>query len=178
MRAGRQRGLTLVELLVALAVLALLASLSYRGIASLVEGETRVRAEAARWQALARVVEQMQRDLSLAIEPPALDAHGTLVVRRRSDADPASGDVRPRNVAFRVDGERLQYLRWSRATGALPEAAAVLENVRSLEWHVLRDDGKQTALAPNTGVPPAARALETRLTFSSGEQVRRIFLLP
>ena len=38
----RQRGFTLVEILVALALLALVAVLAYRGTASLVDGETRL----------------------------------------------------------------------------------------------------------------------------------------
>ena len=177
MRAA-QRGLTLVELLAALAVLAVLAALGVRGIVSLVQAEGRLRAETTQWQAVARVVEQMQRDLSLALESPVAEPHGTLVIRRRSDADATSGDTRPRTVAYRVDGAGLQYLRWSLPAGAAPETSPALENVRSLEWRVLRNDGEWTALAPTAGGPLAARAVEARLTLTSGEQVRRVFLLP
>lgn len=175
---GAQRGLTLVELLAALAVLAVLAALSVRGISSLVQAEGRLRAETTDWHAVSRVLEQMQRDLSLALEAPSAEPQGTLVIRRRSDADAASGDVRPRTVAFRVDGGGLQYLRWTPSGGASPETSPALENVRSVEWRVLRNDGEWIALAPSLAAPLATRAVEARLTLRGGEQVRRVFLLP
>ncbi|HWA37957.1 MAG TPA: type II secretion system protein GspJ [Burkholderiales bacterium] len=176
-RRSGQRGLTLVELLAALAVLAVLATLSVRGITALVATETRARAEVAQWQALARLAEQMQHDFSLALGTPVLDAQGALLVRRRSDADRASDDSRPRNVAFRLQGERLEYLRWSRAGGSIPETSVVLEKVRSLEWRALGEDGVWRPLEASKDAPPAPRAMEARLTFAGGAQVNRVFAL-
>jgi prepilin-type N-terminal cleavage/methylation domain-containing protein len=173
-----QRGLTLVELLAALAVLAVLAALSVRGVGSLVHSEMQTRAEHVQWHAVGRVAQQMQRDFSLALEAPVLDAQNGLLVRRRSDADRAGNDIRPRNVAFRLQGERLEYLTWPGAAGAAPEIAVALENVRSLEWRVFGEDGAWTSLQALTPAPADARAMEARLTFAGGEQVSRIFVLP
>lgn len=175
-RRSTQRGLTLVELLAALAVLAVLAVLSVRGVESLVRSEMQTRADVVQWHAVGRVVHQMQRDFSLALEPPLLDAQNGLLVRRRSDADPGSNDIRPRSVAFRLRGERLEYLTWAGASGAAPEIAVALENMRSLEWRVLGQNGTWRSLQM-TASPTDARAVEARLTFSSGEQVSRMFVL-
>jgi prepilin-type N-terminal cleavage/methylation domain-containing protein len=177
MRCSGQRGLTLIELLAALAVLAVVAALSARGFAPLVQAETRMRSEVAQWQAMGRVVEQMQHDFSLALEPPVLDPRDGLRVRRRSDADRTSDDSRPRSVAFRLQGDRLEYLRWSRANGDTPEISIVLEEVRSLEWRVLSEDGAWRALLASTATQHAPRAIEARLTFNGGEQVSRVFVV-
>jgi prepilin-type N-terminal cleavage/methylation domain-containing protein len=177
-RGSTQRGLTLVELLAALAVLAVLAALGVRGVGSLVHSEMQTRAQNVQWHAVGRVAQQMQRDFSLALEAPVLDAQNGLLVRRRSDADLAGNDIRPRNVAFRLQGERLEYLTWAGTGGTAPEIAVALENVRSLEWRVLGEDGAWKSLAASTPAPADARAMEARLTFAGGEQVSRIFVLP
>ena len=52
MNRARVRGFTLIEVLVALAVLAVFATFAWRATASLVEGEARLASEARRWQTL------------------------------------------------------------------------------------------------------------------------------
>jgi len=72
MRRGA-RGFTLVEVLVALAILAITAALAYRGTAALVDGEVRLTAEAARWRTLDAVFARLEADLRQA-QPRAVRA--------------------------------------------------------------------------------------------------------
>ena len=60
------RGFTLVEVLVALAILAIVAALAYRGTSALVDGEARLAAEATRWRTLDAVFTRIESDLRQA----------------------------------------------------------------------------------------------------------------
>ena len=61
------RGFTLVEILVALAVLAVLATFAWRATASLVDGEARLTGEAKRWQALDALFARIEGDVAAAL---------------------------------------------------------------------------------------------------------------
>ena len=50
--ARARRGFTLVEILIALAIMAVIATLGYRALATLTDSEVRLSAEAARWRTL------------------------------------------------------------------------------------------------------------------------------
>ncbi len=73
---GRARGFTLVELLVAMAVLAVLATVSFRGLGSILETDQHVQSETRRWNEVAIVVANIGRDLSLAVARPVRDDAG------------------------------------------------------------------------------------------------------
>jgi len=65
-----QQGLTLLELLVAIALLALIASLSWRGLSELQHASTRLNDEARRWQDLAALFQRLDSDLQqVALRP-------------------------------------------------------------------------------------------------------------
>lgn len=179
MRRLPSLGFTLLELLVAVAVLAVLALLSFRGLSSLIDAQARVRIEAERWASVARFTEQVGRDLSLALEAPTFEG-ATLLVKRRSEADAASADVAPRRVAFRVQNERLEYLSWPAegATAAQATVMPILEDVSALEWRTLDAAGDwRPALPARADATVFARAVEARLTLRGGERISRLFVL-
>src|SRR5262249_24651637 len=64
---SRLRGITLLELLVALAILALLSLLGYRAISALAESEVRLADETRRWRTLDALFVRLESDLREAI---------------------------------------------------------------------------------------------------------------
>ena len=160
----RARGFSLLELLVALGVLALLAAMGWRGLGSVLDAQAAVQAEARHWDDVQRVMQQMGRDLSLAIEPPRHEPSGELVIVRLGEED-AGG---PRRVNYRVREGVLEY-----------DAQPVLENVAALEFRSLGPDGQWRPLLRDPRQPQAAaRALSAELVLAGGERVWRVFPLP
>lgn len=111
----RHRGFTLVELLVAIGVLALMAGLSWRGIDGLVRTQAALQQRADQVLRLQAGLGQWAADLDSLVQLPntqALDWDGrALRITRRSSTEPGSGLL---VVAWthRQDGGSGQWLRW------------------------------------------------------------------
>jgi general secretion pathway protein J len=161
---GQARGFSLLELLVALGVLALLATMGWRGLGSVLEAQVSVQAEARRWEDAQRVMQQMGRDLSLALERPRQEPSGELVILRLGEED-AGG---PRRVSYRLREGMLEY-----------DGKPVLESVTGLELRALGSDGQWRPLRrdPREPVVPA-RALLAEIALAGGERIWRVFPLP
>ena len=67
----RCRAFTLIEVLLALAILAVIAVLGYRAVAALSDSQTRLSAEANRWQTLDRFFARLEGDFRQAMPRPA-----------------------------------------------------------------------------------------------------------
>ncbi len=133
MNRPHPRGFTLVEMLVALAILAILGVLSWRGVEGLVHARGRIDAETRDTERVVRTLEQMRVDLErrvpdvlfgggdvrgdrlpMAVEL-AIDARGRsglAVLRSRADVPGAE------RVTYAVDGNVLARLATPAATGS------------------------------------------------------------
>jgi len=192
------RGFSLIELLVALAVLAVLAAVSFRGLNSVLEAEAHVQSETRRWNDVAVVVAQMGRDLSLAIARPVRDeagraraalivgnlqneTQGQLMVTRLGDDNSASSQGDLRRVGYRLRAGVLEYMVWPAADAApdtTPSVNPVLENVTDLRLRALGPDGSWTLVWPaDQQVIALPRAVEAQIVFAGGGRITRIFPL-
>jgi len=135
-RPKQQSGFTLVELLVALMVMALLALMSWRGLDGMARATEQTRQRADALMALQTGLAQWGADLDAMVEPPpaaqtpgaaggpgALDWNG--LVLRITRADAAGADAGLRVVAWSrrdVQGTS-QWLRWQ--SGVVRDRAAL-----------------------------------------------------
>jgi general secretion pathway protein J len=195
---AEQCGFTLVELLVAMAVLAVLASVSFRGLSSILDAEAHVQSETRRWNDVAVAIAHMSRDLSLAVPRTVRDnaghvraaiiigsapdgTQGQLQVTRLGDGDGASSQGDLRRIEYRLRAGTLEYLVWPApdlAPGAAPSVSPVLENVAGLELRALGQDGTWSSAWPaGQQANTLPRALEARIELASGERITRLFPL-
>ena len=197
MRAAAH-GFTLVELLVAMAILALLASVSFRGLSSILEAEAHVQSETRRWNDVAVVIAQFGRDLSLAvprpvrgssgevlaamvISGPSDETRGQIVVTRLGDSDSASSQSGLRRIGYRLRAGVLEYLSWpaaDSAPAAMPSVNPVLENVADLQLRALDQNGIWSVVwpaGPQANALP--RAVEAQIVLAGGARITRIFPL-
>jgi len=188
-------GFTLLELLVALSILALLSVLGYRAVASLAESEVRLSAETARWRSLDQFFMRLEADLRQA-QPRAarvgggiesawqggLDLDGNAELRfSRSGPEfalePGSAGQR---LGFRLRNGALEVLYWPYldvAAGSAPAPYALVDGIGRFRVDYLDSRGAWRERWPVEGEPPLPRALRVGLTLAAGETVERWLVL-
>ena len=146
-RSSHPAGLTLIELLVALALLSVLALLSWRTLDGMTRAQQITQEHADRWRGWQTALAQWDTDLDSALETdrlPALDFDGRVLRITRSDTDQGSG--------LRVVGWGLQTdpasgaLRWARWMSQPLRNAGELEQAwqQAAQW--ARNPGAQDRL--------------------------------
>jgi general secretion pathway protein J len=192
---GTARGFTLLELLIALAILAMLSVLGYRATASLADSEVRLTAETARWRALDALFVRLEADLRKAqprgartaagLEPAwlgAVDAEGNSDLRF-SRAGPEftfeAGSAGQR-LGYRLRNSAVEVLYWPYldiAPGSLPAAYALADGITRFRVEYLDSRGATHERWPVAGEPALPRAVRVTLTLAGGETVERWLVL-
>ena len=76
------RGFTLIELMAALLILALLAMMSYRGLGAVQEARAHVEQETSKWRRIASFCARFEKDAQLAAPRPVRSESGEAQRRR------------------------------------------------------------------------------------------------
>ncbi|MEO7500915.1 MAG: type II secretion system minor pseudopilin GspJ [Casimicrobiaceae bacterium] len=145
------RGFTLIEILVALSILAVVALLAYRATAAMTDGEARLSAESEHWRTLDRFFARIEADMRQAVprgsrhggavEPAwwaqAADSVGnTVLVFTRAGPDFAiEPGIAGQRIGYRLANDRVEVVYWPQ-----------LDNVDNV------DDGRAAAYALVGGV--------------------------
>ncbi len=158
-------GFTLLELVVALAVFAVLATLAYGGLRQVLQARERLEAVDRELAAVQLAFAALERDLLQAVARPVRDGLGDELPAFVGRGDAGEGPVleltragRPNplglrrshleRVAYALQGERLERWSWEaldRPPGALPYREVLLEGVRSLRLRFLGPPGSGPA---------------------------------
>jgi len=193
---ARETGFTLIELVVAVAVFAVLATLAYGGLANTLaarEQITRAHDELARVETALLLLEA---DIANVVPRPVRDELGATMPALLAPADRPEFEftryvddsyadvpaVRLKRIAYTLADGKLVRAVWpilDRVPGSVPRRTTLLEGVQELscrfhdqQWF---DYWPQAATAANDRRLPAA--VEVRLRFASGDTVRRVILL-
>lgn len=180
----RCRGLTLIELVVALAVFAILGTLTWRGTAQLVDGGAAVDRELERWREIGRALHVIESEL-LQVVAPAAAAGAAPPLRWTESGDHRelellglAGGGTPERIAFRHAGEQIEWRRRPDVhDDAATETDVLLGGVAALSLRFLAD-GRWSAEWPRPGTTTALpRAVELRLALTDHGQITRIHAL-
>ena len=195
----RARAFTLVELLIALAIFALLSAFAYRGLAVLLDSREALDRDSRKWRDVALFVGRFERDIQAVIDRPATGPSGTpqgplsslldlggaaaggLAITRAGATLYANELAAPQRVGYRLADSRVDRLAWPGVdAGPRAEVTAtpVLENVRSLGFRFLDrtlEWRRDWALPATQGMP---LAVEMTLELASGERIVRVVDIP
>jgi general secretion pathway protein J len=191
-----EAGLTLIELLVAILLFALMTVMAYRGVDAMARADERTIATSDRWQAIALFFERFAADASQPSARPVRDAAGAtlpqwwgrpLAEAANEDAQieftrkspPGQYDVR---LAYRLRANTIELLVWpvlDRTPATQAQVYPLLENVSMMHVRYLDPEGMWHDQWPVSGrldVLPRAVAME--LALADQPPVHRIFALP
>jgi general secretion pathway protein J len=189
------RGFTLLELLVALSILALLSLLGYRAIAALADGEVRLSSETARWRALDQLYTRLEADARQALPRAArtgdttepawigdVDQDGNAYLRfsRAGPEFSVEAGSAGQRLGYRLRDGAIEVLYWPYldvATGSAPAAYALADGVARVSIDYLDRNAAWQPRWPLAGEPALPRALRVTLTLADGTSVDRTLVL-
>ncbi|MGH8278426.1 MAG: type II secretion system minor pseudopilin GspJ [Gammaproteobacteria bacterium] len=199
MNAQRPSGFTLIEILVAMVIVAIIGVLAYGGLHGLINEREHTAASMQRLQRLQQAFVIMTRDFSQLVPRPVRDPLGTtllpallstpqsqppLTFTRGGWSNPLA-DVRSteERVAYELDGEKLERLSWPELD--MPAQAVIvkqvlLNGVSAFDVRFMGTTGEWQTQWPPLNVPSESylaklpRAVEVAVTLKDIGRITRI----
>jgi general secretion pathway protein J len=188
-------GFTLIELMIALAILGLVAVFGYRALASLTDSEAQLAGEAQHWRELDALFARLEADMREALprdvrtgsgtEPAWLgDVDGTGNAQLRfsragPEFSPEPGSAGQR-IGYRLRDGAIEVLYWPRLdqpATVVPQAYALAAGVVAFRVGYLDSIGAWRERWPALGESPVPRAVRVAITLAGGEEIQRWLVL-
>ncbi len=183
-----QSGFTLLELLVALAIFALMSAMAYGGLQTLLESRKHTDRAAEQFSRLQNTLLFLQQDLSQVVERSVRDELGDrepvfsgadteyLLQLTRGGAVGRPDTAALQRVAYRMEEGRLQRVNWpvlDRVQGMEPLVMELVDGVTDIQIRFLHTEWQPDW--PGQGGRPLPRAVEIHLVTDRWGEIRRVF---
>jgi general secretion pathway protein J len=204
---SRSRGFTLIEVLIAVTIFAVMSAFAYRALTSILNARERVAQETQKWRGVATFFARLEADLTNAVGRDIRNSNdltesaliGNLTFNKETEGQlmftrmglpGASGSLAaPQRLGYRVKQGTIEELVWpvlDQGQRTAPAVYPLLSGVNSLKLRYFNASNawQDTWPVVNFGAsagaaaPKLPRAIEVVLTLDSGEAITRILLLP
>ncbi len=198
--ASPNRGFTLVEILIALMIFAVISVLAYRATGALTDSEQRLTQEAAHWRAIEQVFTRFEADIRQAL--PRSLAEGKRILppwsgqregQRRAELQFARAAPGLPAVVASAHGQRMTYvwqqnerggalelLYWpafDNAPNTAPQRYLLLDGIAHFRLDYLTKDDDWIDEWPRLGEAALPRAVRMQLAGADGAVLERLFVL-
>jgi general secretion pathway protein J len=192
----RQRAFTLIEVLVAIVILAVVALLAYRATAAMTDGEAHLTRESDRWRSLDMLLARLESDIRQAVprsarmgtgaEPAWLAQPGdslgntVLAFTRAGPEFAVEPGIAGQRIGYRLRDGAIEALYWPQLDnipGAVPAAfvlARDIDRFRIVELTSRNVWSPQWPLAGETSIP---RAVRIEIGLADGTTIERLIAL-
>jgi general secretion pathway protein J len=197
----RKNGFTLIEVLIAMAIFAILAMLAYGGLNAVIESKEQTEQALTRLRQLQLTMSKLQRDIGQVVARDGRDEFGGILYKFSSSADSdllmeftrngwrnPAGLTRShlQRVGYRLDEDTLLRLSWpyvDRAQDSQAIETTLIDNIKDVklrfydgnEWQ----DNWPDAQALTSGAEvPLPKAVEITLQLNDWGSIMRIFRIP
>lgn len=192
------RGFTLIEVLVAILILAIMAVVAYRGLSVVLDTQRQVTQVNDTWRAYVLAFTQIGMDVGAAApfpssdglrqEPPVMGlatpdaadgAQLSMTVMGDPDHPGARNDLR--RVGYRLRHGRLEYMLWPDRNGGpqAPRVVTLMDGVEKLQFRYMDANNTWQVVWPTaaaqSGLP---RGLEVTLQAKGKAPITRVYALP
>lgn len=171
-RLTHQHGFTLIEILVALMIFAVIGMVAAMSLHSVIRARERLRVADRELLRLEMTMAYMRQDFSEIVDrkirnhdgqpAAAFLSEGSGVAFTRASLLNPFGDARQANlqrVAYHLQGEKLERLTWDvldQAPDSKPEVKVLLTDVDSLTWQFVTENGRTA----NSWPPPMGSVMQ------------------
>ena len=200
---SRHRGFTLIEVLIAITLFAVMSGLAYRGLASILKAKERVTQENVKWRGVAMFFARLENDLLAAVPRPirnsnnlqaeafiakavfSKESEGQLMFTRMGLPGTEGVLAAPQRYGYRLKDRTIETMVWpvlDQGQRTVPAIYPVLEGVTALKLRYLNAANQWLESWPVGVANPAIsaqlpKAVEVSLTLESGEELTRLMLV-
>ena len=193
--ATKQQGFTLLELLIASIIFAIMALMAYGGLDNVIRNSQSSQQALLRLQQIQHCVSVLNRDFSQIIKRDIRDEYGNkqIYLNTANNLDKLvefsrGGRVNPANllrssllrIAYRFEEEQLIRLQWAqldRAPGLEPKQSVLIDNVEQVTLRFLDKKGEWHEQWPSISSSTELVAIEIILQLKDWGDIRRLYAM-